>query len=81
MERFGTILLAICVAGAINLGFVGFFNWNLINAVFGGDTAANMSGLVRVLYALVGLCGLIAAFVLPRVHVVGEHRVTPPMRT
>ena len=41
---------ALIIVGGINWGLVGFFNYNLVDAVFGfGSTAS------RVIYALVGL--------------------------
>jgi uncharacterized membrane protein YuzA (DUF378 family) len=60
-----TLLAVICVIGAINWGLVGFFNWNLINAVFGGSTDQVASTASRVIYALVGLAGLGFAYYLP----------------
>jgi len=51
MER---IALALIVIGAVNWGLVGFFRFDLVAALFGGQAAA----LSRIVYALVGLCGL-----------------------
>lgn len=45
--------LTIVVIGAINWGLIGFFNLNLVSLLFG-----SMSWLSRVIYGLVGLCGL-----------------------
>lgn len=45
--------LTISIIGAINWGLIGFFNFNLVSFLFG-----NMSWLSRIIYALVGLCGL-----------------------
>lgn len=45
--------LTIAVIGAINWGLIGFFNLNLVAMLFG-----SMSWLSRIIYALVGLCGL-----------------------
>ena len=45
--------LTIAVVGAINWGLIGFFNFNLIAFLFG-----SMSWLSRIVYGLVGLCGL-----------------------
>lgn len=47
------IALAIAVIGAINWGLIGFFNFDLVAFLFGG-----MSWLSRIIYALVGICGL-----------------------
>ncbi len=45
--------LTIAIIGAVNWGLIGFFNFNLVAALFG-----SMSWLSRIIYALVGLCGL-----------------------
>ena len=45
--------LTVSLIGAINWGLVGFFNFNLVSWIFG-----NTSWITRVIYALVGLCGL-----------------------
>ena len=45
--------LAIGLIGAINWGLIGFFNLNLVALLFG-----SMSLLSRIIYGLVGLCGL-----------------------
>lgn len=48
-------ILTIVIIGAINWGLIGFFGFDLINVVFG-----NMTLLSRIIYAIVGLCGLYA---------------------
>jgi uncharacterized membrane protein YuzA (DUF378 family) len=61
MERlsgFAKVLLAVAIVGALNWGLIGFFNFNLVDAIFGGGSREETSGLSRVIYALVGLCGL-----------------------
>lgn len=45
--------LTIGIIGAINWGLIGFFDFNLVASLFGG-----MSWLSRIIYGLVGLCGL-----------------------
>lgn len=45
--------LTIAIIGAVNWGLVGFFDFNLVAFLFG-----SMSWLSRIVYALVGLCGL-----------------------
>lgn len=45
--------LTIAVIGAINWGLIGFFNLNLVSLLFG-----SMSWISRVIYGLVGLCGI-----------------------
>ena len=45
--------LTLAIIGAVNWGLIGFFDFNLVSSLFGG-----MSWLSRVIYGLVGLCGL-----------------------
>lgn len=45
--------LTISIIGAVNWGLIGFFDFNLVAFLFG-----SMSWLSRIVYALVGLCGL-----------------------
>lgn len=47
------IALTIAIVGAVNWGLIGFFDFNLVASVFG-----SMSWLSRIIYALVGICGL-----------------------
>ena len=47
------IALTITIIGAINWGLIGFFDFNLVAFIFG-----SMSWISRIIYALVGLCGL-----------------------
>lgn len=53
MKKFILILLII---GGINWGLVGFFNYNLVSAIFGG----NLVIISRIIYAVVGLSALYA---------------------
>ena len=45
--------LTISIIGAINWGLIGFINLNLVALLFG-----SMSWLSRIIYGLVGICGL-----------------------
>ena len=45
--------LTIAIIGAINWGLIGFFNLNLVALLFG-----SMSWISRIIYGLVGICGL-----------------------
>lgn len=47
------IALTIAIVGAVNWGLIGFFDFNLVASVFG-----SMSWISRIVYALVGICGL-----------------------
>lgn len=51
------IALILVIVGALNWGLVGFFDYDLVAAVFG-----SMSTLSRVVYDLVGLSGLYLLF-------------------
>ena len=46
-------ILTIAIIGAINWGLVGFFKLDLVNMIFG-----DISIISRVIYAIIGLCGL-----------------------
>lgn len=52
------IVLILVIIGALNWGFVGFFNYNVISAIFGGPTMGDYTGFERFIYAIVGLCGI-----------------------
>jgi uncharacterized membrane protein YuzA (DUF378 family) len=74
-------LLVIATIGAINWGLIGFFNWNLVDAIFGGNLRMESSALSRVIYSLVGIAGvagLIGMFRPARHHTIGrrEHATT-----
>ena len=53
MKFLNCFCLTITIIGAINWGLIGFFNFNIVAAIFGDGSAFS-----RVIYALVGLCGL-----------------------
>lgn len=58
------VVVALCIIGALNWGLVGFFNWNLVDALFGGEQGTH-SAASRVIYALEGLAGLTLLFTFP----------------
>lgn len=47
------LALTITIIGAINWGLIGFFKFDLVAFLFG-----DLSILSRIVYALVGICGL-----------------------
>ena len=53
MKVIDKIALVLIIIGAINWGLIGFFNFDLVAAIFG-----NMSIISRIIYALVGISGL-----------------------
>ncbi|GAB3806198.1 DUF378 domain-containing protein [Virgibacillus kimchii] len=60
METLRRIALALVIIGAINWGLIGFFQFDLVASIFGGQEAA----LSRLVYALVGLSGLYCLTIL-----------------
>ncbi|MEH7273448.1 DUF378 domain-containing protein [Neobacillus vireti] len=54
MSTIQRIALILTIIGAINWGLIGFFQFNLVAAIFGDNTA-----LSRIIYGLVGICGLL----------------------
>ncbi len=54
------IALVLVIIGAINWGLIGFFRFDLVAYLFGGQTAV----LSRWVYALVGLAGLVSIPIL-----------------
>ena len=53
MKILDNIAFILVLIGAINWGLIGFFEFNLVAALFG-----NMTMLSRLVYGLVGLSGL-----------------------
>ena len=55
MSAIQRIALFLTIIGAINWGLIGFFQFDLVASIFGGQDSA----LARIIYGLVGLAGLI----------------------
>ncbi|MDV4150487.1 DUF378 domain-containing protein [Clostridium sp. AL.422] len=53
MKILDSIVLILVIIGAVNWGLIGFFQYNLVNSLFGF-----MPALERIIYALVGIAGL-----------------------
>ena len=53
MKIIDRIALVLVIIGAIYWGLIGFFNFNLVEMIFG-----NMTIITRIIYALVGISGL-----------------------
>lgn len=53
MNGLDVVAYWLVVIGGINWGLVGFFNYNLVEGIFGDDSA-----LARIIYAAVGLAAL-----------------------
>ena len=54
MEMIQKMALTITIVGALNWGLIGFFDFNLVEALF-----TDASPITRIVYALVGICGII----------------------
>ncbi len=55
MKTLDYTMLILVIVGAINWGLIGFFGFDLIRILFG-----DMTMLSRIIYAVVGICGLYA---------------------
>lgn len=55
MKVVDSIALALVVIGAVNWGLIGFFEFDLVAALFG-----TMTVFSRIIYGLVGISGLYA---------------------
>lgn len=55
MERnwLDVVCLILIIIGAVNWGFIGFFNLDFISLIFG-----NMSMITRIIFAVVGIAGI-----------------------
>ena len=54
METLQKACLAVTIIGAINWGLIGLLDFNLVDTIFGVGSL-----LSRIVYSLVGICGLI----------------------
>lgn len=61
MKALNSVALVLVIVGALNWGLVGFFNFDLVAAIFG-----DMSVLSRVVYSLVGLSAVLVAIESPK---------------
>ncbi|HEY5561258.1 MAG TPA: DUF378 domain-containing protein [Clostridiaceae bacterium] len=62
MKTFDIVALILVIVGAVNWGLIGFFQYDLVSAICGGPSSA----ISRIIFALVGLCGLYAISFLGR---------------
>lgn len=53
MKALDTIALILVIIGAVNWGLIGFFQFDLVAALFG-----QMTMFSRIIYAIVGIAGL-----------------------
>ena len=59
METFQKTTLILTIIGALNWGLIGFFDFNLVESLFSENSV-----LPSIIYAIVGICGLINIGVL-----------------
>ncbi len=59
METLQKVALIFTVIGAINWGLIGFFDFNLVASLF-----KDSSVIARIIYSIVGVCGIINIFLL-----------------
>ncbi|OPJ62462.1 DUF378 domain-containing protein [Clostridium oryzae] len=69
MKILDSIALLLVVIGAVNWGLIGFFQYDLVSALFGNMTAAT-----RVIFALVGIAGLYSISFFARDRVVIDEK-------
>ena len=55
MNTIQRIALVLTIIGAINWGLIGFFQFDLVASIFGGQNSA----ISRIIYGLVGVAGLL----------------------
>lgn len=67
MKALAYIVLVLVVIGAVNWGLIGFFNFDLVQTLFG-----EMTLLSRIVYSLVGIAGLYAISFMGKIN---ENRV------
>ncbi|MCI9302510.1 DUF378 domain-containing protein [Clostridium sp.] len=53
MKIIDTIVLILVIIGSINWGLLGFFQFDLVAAIFG-----DMSTFSRIIYSVIGIAGL-----------------------
>lgn len=55
MRTLQSIALTLTIIGALNWGLIGLFDFNLVALIFGGADSI----LTKIIYILVGICGII----------------------
>ena len=59
METLQKVALIFTIIGAVNWGLIGFFDFNLVASLF-----QDSSMISRIIYSIVGVCGIINIFLL-----------------
>ena len=60
-QALWTVSLALSILGALNWGLVGFLDWNLLAAIFGGSTDVHADLPSRIVYCVIGIAGVVLA--------------------
>ncbi len=66
---FDYVVLTLVIIGAINWGLIGFFKFDLVAFLFG-----QMTWLSRIVYGIIGLCGLYLISLFGRIIAFGENK-------
>lgn len=74
MRPLSIFVEVLILIGAINWGLVGFFDFNLVEAIFG-------PGFSRIIYAIVGVCALYEILAWRPVHASLAPEARPVPRT
>ena len=69
MRVINVIALILIIVGGLNWGLVGFFDYNLVDSLFGVDSTA-----ARVVYAVVGVAALYKLVVAIGVRAMGSSK-------
>ena len=75
LNKGGWVALIVLMVGGLNWGLIGFFDFNLVAAIFG-----DMTRLSRVIYSLVGLAAMYTVFeglLTYRIKSAGAHKHHP----
>ena len=70
MKWLDNCLLTLAVIGCIVWGLIGFFNFNLVSFLFG-----QTGWISRIIYAIVGLCGIYLVSAYGRITDMGHQSV------
>lgn len=66
---FDYVVLTLVIIGAINWGLIGFFKFDLVVFLFG-----QMTWISRIIYGIIGLCGLYTISLFGRITSFGENK-------
>lgn len=58
MTAIADVIWLIAAIGAINWGLIGWFNINIVDKLFADAPT-------RIIYMIIGICGVVALFLLP----------------